>query len=61
MIELHIDLEPYKGKECELESVYWKEYVSGIKIQEGFRRTTLLKKRDPLREYQINITIVNLS
>jgi heme-degrading monooxygenase HmoA len=56
MIELHIYLEPHEGKECELESVYWKEYVPGIKIQEGFRCTTLLKKRDALREYQINIT-----
>ena len=56
MIELHIFLEPFDGKESELESMYWKEYVPGIKIQEGFQRTTLLKKRDALREYQINIT-----
>ncbi len=56
MIELHIFLEPHDGREGELESLYWKEYVSGIKIQEGFQRTTLLKKRDALREYQIHIT-----
>lgn len=56
MIELHIYLEPYEGQERELESLYWKEYVQGIKIQEGFQRTTLLKKRDALREYQIDIT-----
>ena len=56
MIELHILLEPHDGREGELESLYWKEYVPGIKIQEGFQRTTLLKKRDALREYQIHIT-----
>jgi len=56
MIELHIFLEPFAGKEKDLESIYWKEYVPGIKIQKGFQRTTLLKKRDALREYQIHIT-----
>ena len=56
MIELHIYLEPHDGKEGELESLYWKEYVSGIKNQQGFQRTTLLKRRDALREYQVDIT-----
>ena len=56
MIELHIHLEPHDGKENELESLYRNEYVPGIKIQEGFQRTTLLKKRDALREYRIVIT-----
>ena len=56
MIELHIFLEPRDGNENELASLYWKEYVPGIKIQEGFQRTTLLKKRDAIREYQIDIT-----
>ncbi len=56
MIELHIYLEPFEDKEKELESIYWNEYVPGITIQEGFHRTTLIKKRDALREYQINIT-----
>ena len=55
MIELHIYLEPFDGKEKALESLYLKEYVPGIRIQEGFRRTTLLKKRDALREYQVDI------
>jgi heme-degrading monooxygenase HmoA len=55
MIELHIFLEPKEGNEKELESLYWKEYFPGIEVQEGFHRTTLLKKRDALREYQINI------
>jgi len=55
MIELHIYLEPREGKAADLESLYWKEYVPGIKIQEGFQRTTLLKKRDALWEYHINI------
>ena len=56
MIELHIYLEPKEGKEGKLESLYWNDYVPGIKIQEGFQRTTMIKKRDALREYQINIT-----
>ena len=56
MIELHIYLEPHDGKEQALESLYFEEYVPGIKTQEGFLRTTLLKNRDALREYQINIT-----
>jgi heme-degrading monooxygenase HmoA len=55
MIELHIYLEPREGKEGDLESIYWKEYVPGIMIQEGFQRTTLIKKRDALREYHIDI------
>jgi heme-degrading monooxygenase HmoA len=55
MVELHIYLEPHDGKEMELEDLYAREYVAGIKIQEGFRRTILLKKRDAQREYQINI------
>jgi heme-degrading monooxygenase HmoA len=56
MIELHINLEPHDGKESDLESLYRHEYVPGIKVQEGFQRSTLLKKRDALRAYQINIT-----
>jgi len=56
MIELHIYLEPHDGREKELETLYFNEYVAGIKIQEGFQRTTLLKNRDALREYQIDIT-----
>ncbi len=56
MIELHIYLEPHPDQEAELESLYWKEYVPGIEIQDGFQRTTLLKKIDALREYQIDIT-----
>jgi len=55
MIELHIYLEPIEGKETELESLYWREYVPGISVQEGFQRTTLIKRRDALRQYQINI------
>lgn len=54
MIELHIYLEPHDGKEKDLEDIYVQEFATGIKIQKGFRRTTLLKKRDAVREYQIN-------
>jgi len=50
MIELPIYLEPHDGKEGELESLYWKEYVPGIRIQEGIQLTALLKKRDALRQ-----------
>ena len=55
MIELHIYMEPLAGMEEEFETLYRTEYEPGIRIQEGFRRTTLLKKRDALREYQIDI------
>ena len=55
MIELHIYLEPLPGQEADLEKIYHQEYVPGIKVQPGFRRTILLKKRDALREYQIDI------
>lgn len=56
MIELHIYLEPLAGKEKELEDLYWNDYVPGISIQKGFIRTTLLKNRNALREYEIHIT-----
>jgi len=56
VIELHIYLEPIQGKEKELELVYHNEYVPAIAIQKGFQRTILLKRRDALREYQIDIT-----
>jgi heme-degrading monooxygenase HmoA len=56
MIELHIYLEPHDGREKDLETLYFNEYVPGIKIQEGFQRTTLLKNRDALRKHQIDIT-----
>jgi hypothetical protein len=55
MIELHIYLEPFDGKEKELESLFRSEFVPAIRIQEGFQRVTLIKKRDALREYQINL------
>ena len=54
-IELHISLEPQAGKEKELETLYRNHYVPGIKVQKGFRQTTMLRKRDALREYQIDI------
>ncbi|MBN1676224.1 MAG: antibiotic biosynthesis monooxygenase [Kiritimatiellae bacterium] len=56
MIELHICLEPFAGKERDFEALYRDAYVPGISGQAGFRRTTLLKRRDALREYQIHIT-----
>jgi heme-degrading monooxygenase HmoA len=56
MIELHISLEPLPGREVDLENLYREAYLPGISIQQGFVRSTLLKKRDALREYQIHIT-----
>jgi heme-degrading monooxygenase HmoA len=56
MIELHISLEPLPGSEADLEKLYRDAYVPGISIQPGFVRSTLLKRRDALREYQIDIT-----
>jgi len=55
MIELHIHMEPLDDKEKQFVALYKSEYVPGISIQKGFRRTTLLKKRDAPREYQIDI------
>jgi len=55
MIELHIHLEPHAGREAELERAYWQYYVPAVSVQEGFRRTVLLKRRDAVREYQIDI------
>lgn len=55
MIELHIYLEPQDGKERGLEEIYLNKFEPGIKNQNGFRRTCMLKRRDALREYQINI------
>ena len=56
MIELHISLEPWVGKEKELENIYWNEYIPAISIQKGFQRSTLLKRKDAMREYQVDIT-----
>ena len=55
MIELHIYLEPHDGKEAELETVYREEFAPAIQGQDGFQRTVLVKKRDALRGYQIDI------
>jgi heme-degrading monooxygenase HmoA len=55
MIELHIALEPLPGSEADVEALYRAEYVPAISVQPGFLRATLLKKRDALREYEIDI------
>ncbi len=53
MIELHIYVEPYEGKEKNLEAVFKKEFVPAISVQKGFEKVTLLKRRDNSREYLI--------
>ena len=55
MIELHIYLEPSAGMEEQLESVFRNSFVPAISVQEGFRRVVLLKVRDALRQYQIEL------
>ncbi len=55
MIELHIYLEPFAGKENELESVFRDAFVPAISVQKGFRRVALLKVRDALRQYRIEL------
>ncbi len=55
MIELHIYLEPFAGQESQLESVFREAFVPAISVQEGFRRVALLKVRDALRQYRIEL------
>jgi heme-degrading monooxygenase HmoA len=58
-IELHIYLEPFAGKGDDLEAAYWQHFVPAIEVQKGFQRTVLLRKRDAVREYQINIAFTS--
>ena len=53
MIELKIYVEPFAGKEKELEAAFRDVFVPAISVQEGFVRVALLKARDALREYQV--------
>ena len=55
MIELHIYLEPLAGEESTLESVFRDAFAPAISVQEGFRRVALLKVRDALRQYRIEL------
>ena len=55
MIELHIYLEPLAGQESKLESLFREAFVPAISVQEGFRRVALLKVRDALRQYRIEL------
>ncbi|MBN1837072.1 MAG: antibiotic biosynthesis monooxygenase [Spirochaetales bacterium] len=59
MIELHIYLEPLAGKEAELESLFRDAFVPAISVQDGFRRVALLKVRDALRQYRIELAFDN--
>jgi len=55
MIELKIHLEPFAGKEVELETTFRDIFVPAISVQEGFVRVALLKARDALREYHVSL------
>ena len=55
MIELKIYVEPFAGKEKELEMTFRDVFVPAILVQEGFVRVELLKARDDFREYQISL------
>ncbi len=55
MIELKIYVEPFAGKEKELETTFQEVFVPAISVQEGFVRVALLKARDAFREYQISL------
>jgi hypothetical protein len=59
MIELHIYLEPFAGKESQLESVFREAFVPAISVQQGFKRVALLKARDALRQYRIELAFDN--
>jgi len=56
MIEFHIDLEPFAGKEGEFESVFYDAFVPAISVQKGYRSIVLLKAREALRRYHIEFT-----
>jgi len=55
MVELHISLEPMAGNEQELERTFSEEFAPAAARQDGFRRVTLLKKENSLREYEIDL------
>ena len=55
MIALQIYLEPFAGKEEELEKKFLEIFVPAISVQKGFLRVSMLKSREALREYQIEL------
>ena len=55
MIELHIFLEPVSGNEEKLEAAFREAFVPAISVQEGFRRVAMLKVKDAMRKYQIDL------
>ncbi len=55
MTELHIYLEPLAGKDAELEASFRDAFAPAISVQNGFRRVALLKARDALRQYRIEL------
>ena len=55
MIELHIYLEPHAGKEAELEQLFLTRFRPAISQRPGFVRVAMLKRRDAVREYQIDL------
>ena len=59
MIGLKIYLDAYEGKEQNLENAYLTSFAPAIKTKEGFKNVVMLKKRDALREYEINLFFEN--
>lgn len=55
MIALKIYLDAYEGKEKDLEKAFLTYFAPAIKTMEGFKNVVMLKKRDALREYEINL------
>lgn len=56
MIELHIHVEPERGKEEELRRIFRVVFAPAASKQQGFRGVALLKKDTALREYEIDLT-----
>ena len=55
MIAWEIYLDAHEGKEKDLEKVFLTYFAPAIKTMEGFKNVVMLKKRDALREYEINL------
>ena len=59
MIGLKIFLDAYEGKEKDLEQAFLTSFAPAIKTMEGFKNVIMLKKRDALRAYEINLFFEN--
>jgi heme-degrading monooxygenase HmoA len=55
MIALQIYMEPVAGKEKELEKKFNQVFIPAISVQKGFVRVSMLKSREALRKYQVEL------